>query len=195
MPSADNVRIGQTGLCEVAPLGTELPATGTAALDAAFIDLGEVSEDGLEHAFSTDYSTVKNWAGSVLRSFNTSTEVTFKLTFLETSADVLSIFYGQTATDADGALDVKISHPEPDPRALVITVIDGDDLKRYCMSNVQVTERGTVNDKNSEATAYELTFTANFDSELDGFGYLQTVPPGGQFSAPKAKKAPAIPAA
>jgi hypothetical protein len=189
MPSADNVRVGQTGLCEVAPLGTVLPATPDAALDAAFIDLGEVSEDGLEAAFTTDYSTVKNWSGAVLRSFNTSTEVTFKLTFLETNGDVLSLFYGQEAVDTAGNLNVKLSNPNPDPRALVITVIDGAELKRYCITNAQVTERGSVMDKNSEATSYEITFSANYDDALDGFGYLQTVAPAEPASLRSTKKA------
>ena len=177
--SANDVRVGQDGLCEIAPVGTALPAAPDAALDAAFVDLGEVSEDGLDAAFSTDYSEVKNWSGAVLRSFNTSTTVTFKLTFLETNADVLALFYGNEV-DTSSGLNVPLNAPKPDPRALVITVIDGDNLKRYCLANVQVTERGDVSEKNSEATGYEITFTANFDSTLGGFGYLQVAEPVGR---------------
>jgi hypothetical protein len=44
-------------------------------------------------------------------------------------------------------------------------------------------------DKNSEATSYEITFSANYDDALDGFGYLQTVAPAEPAALRSTKKA------
>lgn len=177
--TTDQVRVGRDGTCEVAPVGTALPVDANDALNIAFKDLGEIHEDGLEHGFEAKYDSVKNWSGQVLRSFNSSIEVSFKLTFLETSAAVLELYYGQDVdVQSPGLSRIKLSAPLPDARSMVITVIDKDPegteiTKRYVLANVQVTDRGKIKEDSSDATGYEMTFTANYDASVDGFGYLQ----------------------
>ncbi len=51
--TASNVRVATNGLLFAAPVGTTLPTAYDATLDGAFVDFGEVSEDGLERAFET----------------------------------------------------------------------------------------------------------------------------------------------
>jgi len=98
---ATNVNVATNGTCHVAVYGTTLPtkASEVASLDPAFTDCGEISQDGLEVAFSVSSDVVRNWQGQPLRAFNTENSVTFKLTFLEADAQtVQEIYYGTTVT-------------------------------------------------------------------------------------------------
>jgi hypothetical protein len=171
-----DVRVGSTGTCEIAPEGTTLPTNAGSALEGAFVDLGEISEEGLEHAFDVSSEQIRNWSGKVLRSVNTDTTATFKLQFMETTADVLELFYGATVESQLGDYSrVLITSPDTTPQAMVITVVDSadDSFKRYVLPRIVVSERGEVKDVNSDASYWECTVTALYDSTISGFGYLQ----------------------
>lgn len=168
-----SVLVGRDGTCEIAPYGTALPDDFDDALDAAFVDLGEISEDGLEHVFEVESERIANWAGQTVRLVNKKANATFKMKFLETNEDVVGLFYGAAVTGAAGVSSVAIGDPAPDTRAMVVTVIDGDTEKRYVLAKVQVSDRGSVPEKGDEASTYELTFEALYDSTVGGYGELQ----------------------
>lgn len=177
MGTAANVRVGTSGTCEMAPEGTTLPGDADDALDPLFVDLGEISVDGLESAFEVSTEDIKNWAGETVRSLVTETMATFKITFLEErNQKVLELFYGQSVESQLGDLSrIKLAAPDNTPNAFVLTVNDSSDdsLKRYVIPRGVVTERETVNDKNSEASAYTCTITALRDDTVGGYGYVQ----------------------
>lgn len=162
------------GKCYAAPYGTDLPSTVAefnTALDEAFIDLGEISEDGLESAFSVDKTVIRNWKGVAIRALGSQVESTFKLTFLDTNRPVLEQFYGaEIAANGLGGVESKIvlGQPHDKPYALVIPVIDPSTgrTKVYTLPRVEVAERGDITDKPDE-TGYELTYQALYD---DAFG-------------------------
>ena len=66
-----------------APLGTDLPTDAKTALDAAFKNLGYISEDGLTESTSIDTNTVKAWGGDVVMVNQTGKTTTFSLTLIE----------------------------------------------------------------------------------------------------------------
>ena len=63
---AANVRIARTGAVYVAPVGTALPTTTAAALNAAFEDCGYVSEDGVTFTPSETVTKIRAWQNNAV---------------------------------------------------------------------------------------------------------------------------------
>lgn len=174
---ADQIFAG-SGKAYVADYGTATLPTSVAdfeaSLDAAFIDLGEVHEDGLEHAFSVDRTVVRNWAGLAVKTIGTATEITFKLKFLEANGDVIGLYYGTPVTTNAGESKLAFGVPADAARALVIPVIDyaTGRTKLYVLPRVEVGEREDLTDKPDEPAAYGVTFQALYDEVTGGSGYI-----------------------
>ena len=58
---SDNVRVGVTGAIYVAPLGTTLPTSSQASLNAAFEDLGYMDESGVAELINEQITNLKAW--------------------------------------------------------------------------------------------------------------------------------------
>ena len=71
------------GAIYMAPTGTELPTDAETALNAAFVNLGFVSEDGLENANSASSENTKEWGGSIVNTTLKEKEDKFKFTLIE----------------------------------------------------------------------------------------------------------------
>jgi len=157
------------------PYGTTLPADidDMSALDPALVDLGLVSEDGLEHAFSVDKTVLKDWAGQAVRVLGTSTEITFKLTFLETNAEVIAHYYGAEVETAGTGSKVTLGQPSDAAYAMVIPVEDPSTgkIKVYVLPRVEVVERDEQTIKPDE-TGYGITYQALYDPVADSCGYV-----------------------
>ena len=84
--NAKNVTTGKprtAGAVWRAPLGSTLPTDAKTALDAAFVCLGYVSEDGLSNSNAPDSDTVKAWGGDPVLYTSNGKEDTFGLTLIE----------------------------------------------------------------------------------------------------------------
>lgn len=160
--TAANVRVAVTGSIYSAPLGTALPTDTTTALNAALKDLGYASEDGITQAISTDQTDIKAWQnGDVVRKIQTSHDLTYQFTMIETSADVLKVYYADPTATASA---IKIKGTQTDHLVWVIEVRDGAKTIRICLPDAQVTERGDVSLKGDEAIGYDVTLTAYPDA-------------------------------
>ena len=91
--TATNVSTGKpniSGAVFAAPIGTTLPTDATTALDAAFVCLGYVSEDGLTNNNEMDVSAIKAWGGAIVYRSLTELDDNFALTLIESeNVDVL----------------------------------------------------------------------------------------------------------
>jgi hypothetical protein len=84
-----------TGSALVAPLGTPQPTDAKTPLDAAFIDLGNIGEDGFTETMERTTDKKKNFGGKTVKVLQTDYVHTFKFVLLESlSADVLKAVYG-----------------------------------------------------------------------------------------------------
>ena len=174
MANADAIFAG-SGQALSGPYGTTLPADidDMTSLDSALVDLGIVSEDGLEHAFSVDKTIIKDWQGRPVRTIGTSTEITFKLTFLETNAEVLSHYYGNEVEAAGTGSKISLDQPSDPAYAMVIPVEDSStgNVRVYVLPRVEVMERDDQTVKPDE-TGYGITYQALYDPTLDSCGYV-----------------------
>ncbi|MEW2034903.1 hypothetical protein AB0901_30930 [Streptomyces roseifaciens] len=160
--NANAVRVAITGAAYVAAPKSKLPTDATSPWDAAFTDIGWISDDGITESNSTDASEIKGWqGGQTVRKVISSSEMSFKFTAIETSKTVLELYHkGSKVTTASGKSVLTIKAPGPDRRSFGFDVIDGNSHIRIVIPDGEVTETGDVTYKGDEAVVYELTITA-----------------------------------
>lgn len=167
MTSSANVLVGVTGGAYVAPDGTTLPTDASSALDGAFVEVGYLSEDGIAQSINEDITDLRAWQnGDVVRKIQTSHDVTYSFTMIETSDVTLEQFYGNYTA---GAVEINATQLPRQP--WVLSVVDGDDLVRIVIPDGQITERGDLVYQNGDAVGYPVTITA-FPDDTDNKAYL-----------------------
>lgn len=166
MSDATKVSVGKPkvgGAIHWAPLGSTLPTSAVASLDAAFVELGYVSEDGLTNNNSPESDTVKAWGGDTVLNLQTDRPDTFALTLLESlNTDVLKTIYGASnvTVDGNGNITVKATADEMTSGAWVFDmIVKGGRAKRIVVPNGTISELGEIVYKDDEAVGYNITIT------------------------------------
>lgn len=163
-----------------APKGTTLPTSATEALDAAFIDLGFVSEDGVTNANSRESEDIKAWGGVTVLSSQTDVTDTWQAQFIESlNPEVIKMVFGENNVtgDIDAGITVKVNAEEALEAAYVFDMIlKGGVLKRVVLPCAKMSELGETVYKDDEAIAYEVTLTALPD-EQENMHYEYIVTP------------------
>ena len=143
----------------VAPVGTPVPDTIGEALDAAFVDLGYLSDDGVTIKPSIDSKEITAWQNEdvVRRTITRTQEITF--TAIETNVEVLKLAYASAAT-VSGTTTSFSPGTADGKRAVVIDCVDGTSFVRHVIAVAQLTDIGDLQYKNGEAVGYQLTLSA-----------------------------------
>ena len=99
---ADNVRAALNGSIFMAPKGTTAPADLTTPWDAAWVDLGYMSDDGVSMEYSTDVESIGAWQSlSPVRRILTSVDMTLGFTAIELKARTITAYFpSSTITEA-----------------------------------------------------------------------------------------------
>lgn len=171
MPTASNVTYGKAkvgGAAFVAPAGSTLPTDTTTALDAAFKDLGYVSEDGLVNNNTAETNQIRAWGGDTVLTAVTGKPDTFQFTLIESlNVDVLKAVYGSsnvTGTLSTG-ITVTANASVPADASWVFEVQDRNSVnKRIVLPNAALQEVGEISYTDGEATGYQITLLAQPDS-------------------------------
>ena len=152
----------------VAPKGTTLPTDITTALNASFVELGWMAEDGIEETQTADQAEFTAWQGStVVKRKRTKVGKTYTFQCLETNATTTGLaFRGQTPTitGAAGALGAELAAILPiqginDDRAWVISVVDGAVTERHVIPAGDYTLTGSTQYQagNMKILTFEIT--------------------------------------
>lgn len=150
-----------------APLGTALPTDATTALNAAFKDLGYVSDDGLTNELTTDTEEIKAWGGDTVLTAQTGTSDTFTYKLIESlNIEVLKEVYGASNVTGTLATGIKISvnSKEKIDHVIVVETAVRDKFKRIVLPTAKIKEMAEITYVDGDPVGYEVTVQALPDS-------------------------------
>ncbi|WP_405699074.1 phage tail protein [Streptomyces sp. NBC_01383] len=171
MGDSTNIIVGTAGKAYSAPVGSTFPLGPEVPWGASFGDMGFVTPDGLEEALAEERTQLDAWGedAPVIDLAKKRTQ-TFKLTFRETTAGLLSLYYQvqqakMTATAAATGKKQFVSFgtgslADTVEIALGLDVIMSGKLHRIMIARAGVTDRGAIKHSADDSSNYELTFTA-----------------------------------
>lgn len=162
---SSEVRVAGTGELFLAPVGTPLPTSASAALNAALKGYGYTTEDGVTLSKSVEREGIPAWQSSTpVRYLVTGQELTVETTFLQSNEDILKLWLGSGDFATDGGTpagyraDLPID-PVGQQFAMVLEWRDGEIVSRLTIPKVEVTETGDVSLARA-ATQFPVTFGA-----------------------------------
>lgn len=142
-----NITIG--GLM-TAVAGTPLPTDIVTAPNAAFKDLGAISEGGVVLSQDLSIDKIRDWNGDQMRSVLTEFSGTVQVAFLETMAEVLKATYGasQVVTTATSGTPtkhaIKLMSVMPPVLPFIANILDDVRAMRIVIPFGQITSRSDM---------------------------------------------------
>lgn len=167
------------GYIYAAPVGTALPTDITSTLNAAFVNLGKITDDGIVESVDTDSETKNDINGDPMYTTKSSRTEQAVFTLAEMDADVLKALYGpDNVTVATGLITVKHNSKTIPPVSLVLELVLADDRRwRQVIPSATLTELGDLTILSSETAAREATFVFNADeSGNTAYDYIEDIP-------------------
>lgn len=172
-----NILVPGTGAVRVAPVGTTFPTTLTPEdldgdYDAAFDDLGFITEEGVSLGRASQINQVRGWQSFyVLRYIKTQEDLTLAFALLEWKAETIKFYFGGGTIDTftDGTV---FTPPDPsvvDEKALAVDWVDGDVNYRLLIPKGLVTETQDVQLARQNPASLGVTFGITPASATDVF--------------------------
>jgi len=164
-PSNVRVGSGENGHVYLAPIGTTAPIDLTTAWAPAWVDLGYLSDDGVEMEYSTDTEDIMAWQSlNPIRKVLTSVDLTLAFTAIELkSRAVTAYFPDSTITEVTPGtvfrLDIPAA-PGPAEYAFGFEWHDGDIDHRVVIPRGEVTDRESVTFERGEPVGLGMTASA-----------------------------------
>ena len=152
-----------------APVGTALPTDATTALNAAFKDMGYISEDGVTNANSPESSVIKAWGGTPVLVIQESKDDTYQQVFISAeNVEVQKMVYGDTnvtGTDFSTGVSVAANAKELESYSYVFEMIaKGNIAHRVVVPNAKPSEIGEIHYTDTEAVGYDVTLACTADA-------------------------------
>ncbi|WP_405925409.1 hypothetical protein [Streptomyces sp. NBC_00035] len=150
------------------------------AWDAAWTDLGFMSDDGVSMEYSTDVEDINAWQSlSPVRRVLTSVDMTLGFTAIELKARTITAYFpGSTISLVSGAiqrLDIPAA-PGPQEFAFGLEWIDGDIKNRLVVARGEITARESLSLGRSSAVGLGMTVSAYASSAPEIATWLSNDP-------------------
>lgn len=154
------IRVGASGTVYVAPTGSTLPTDESTALDAAFIELGAINEDGVTLSPSRSIEKIRAWqSAKAVRTVITEDELALSFSLMQFNEITLPLALGGGSI-ADNTGSYTYTPPAAgtvDERAFVIEWVDGNITNRMVVPRGMVTEVSDI--ELTKGAAIELGLT------------------------------------
>lgn len=172
--STANVSYGKFksgGYFFLAPSGTGLPTDNKSVLDEAFVNMGFLSDDGVNFSDSSSTENAYDANGDSIATSNGDIEKTFTVTFREIKSDSLKVLYGsENVTDEGGTITVHDKGPNASTYVGVFEILLKDGRKwRRVIPQCQPGELGDQTIAYNELVGREVTMTALLDSTTGSY--------------------------
>lgn len=164
------------GYMFVAPVGSTLPTDYSTTLDAAFVNVGYVSDAGVTHSKSTSNTDFVDLNGDTVESAAGAVTRTVKVKLLEINEDAMKEAKGQgNVTNSGGDLSYVENNDPMSERCIVFElVLKGGRKYRKVVPVCKVTEWGDEVDVSTDLAGYELTYTQYPDASGNfEYGYVE----------------------
>ena len=145
LPSPDQSKT--TGAVSVAPIGTTAPTDARTALSGTWVSGGYIDENGIALSISKSFTTIKDWAMSVVRKALTDFDGTIALSFLQVDEFAAQRVLGtanvtKTAANSTHGEQLKLGvGPDVAPaESWCFSMKDGNRRVRVYVPNGQITE-------------------------------------------------------
>lgn len=170
--------VASNGQVSVAPIGTALPTSTTGALNAAFIGLGFITEDGATLTITPDITEHAAWQSRqpVRRDINAQ-EITISFALEQWDEDSVPLAFGGgeiTGTAPSFRFDFPSEEDPLDERALVLDAQDGDTNLRFVFPKGNVTEAVETQFTRSALAILPITFSVLAPEGGGSPGYFLT---------------------
>lgn len=172
--------VASNGQWSVAPVGTPLPVSPVAALNAAFVGLGYLTEDGATLTVTPEVSDFGAWQSrDPIRREMTAREVQIAGALQQWNEDTVPFAFGGGAITSPSAGIYRFDLPEGalDERAVVLDAVDGANHLRWVFPRGNVTEAVESQFQRSATALLPITFKA-LKPENGVTGYFLTDAPG-----------------
>jgi hypothetical protein len=155
--------VGQTGALSVAPVGTPVPTTPTAALNSAFTELGYTDEDGVSVTnvvTVTDFGVWQSRAPARRELTSMSQSITAKLAQWNEVTVPLALGGGAITSPSTGVYKFTpaVAGDALDERVLVFDVRDGSKHYRYIFYRGNVSESVSTDFRRGALGLLPITF-------------------------------------
>ena len=161
----DEVVVGADGAVYVAPVGTAGPTDIATALNASFVDLGYVSEDGVEMTPGVEMNPIPAWQSFYpIRHVVTGRSLELGFSLLQWNEDSIKLAFGGGTVTPTAGPPAYYTYTPPAPedvdyRALVIEWEDGTKDYRLHIPRALVTDVGSITLQRSDPAGLDLTFS------------------------------------
>lgn len=165
-----NVSVGKGvagGYMFVAPAGTALPEDNKTELDAKFVNMGFLGEDGISFSDSSSNDKFVDMNGDTISTTAGEVEKSFTVKFNEVKKATWEMVYGsKNVKDATGVLEITDNGPSEEEHVAVFELLLKNGRKwRRIVPRCKLGETGDWSVVYSELVAREVTFTALKDGD------------------------------
>ena len=155
---ADETFIGATGRIYVGAVGSTPPTNATSSPDAAFFDLGYVSEDGPALTPAKTSEALMGWQSFFqLRRFVTGIDFSVTFALLQHNQETIKLAMGGGTWT--GTTQFTPADPSTlDERALILDVQDGSRTHRWYFPKGIITDTGEIRYNRAGGAMFTLTY-------------------------------------
>lgn len=160
-----------TGVVFVGDKTSKLPTDGTSALDSTFVNVGYISDDGIENDTDIKTKDVTEMGGRTVLTVISSYSETYGFTMDETNATALALRYGTSnvKTGPDGAITIDHTMPDGESKPVVIEIpMTNGKIKRILIPEASLSDVDKITYSSGDPIGYSVTLAANASDQING---------------------------